>query len=99
MTDSVYDGRRVRMLTSVDRVTRESPALVVDRSRTGQRVGAILEQLQATRGVPLRIAVENEPEFISKALDAWAHRHGVQLEFSRPGTPTDNAFKIGRAHV
>ena len=25
-------------------------------------------------------------------LDAWAHRHGVKLEFSRPGKPTDNAF-------
>src|SRR5262249_50308220 len=31
-------------------------------------------------------------EFISKVLDLWAHRHGVQLEFSRPGKPTDNAF-------
>jgi putative transposase len=25
-------------------------------------------------------------------LDAWAHRHGVKLAFSRPGTPTDNPF-------
>ena len=25
-------------------------------------------------------------------LDAWAHRHGVRLEFSRPGKPTVNAF-------
>lgn len=31
-------------------------------------------------------------QFISKALDAWEHRHGVKLEFSRPGKPTDNAF-------
>jgi putative transposase len=31
-------------------------------------------------------------EFISKALDAWAHRNSVKLEFSRPGKPTDNAF-------
>src|SRR5688572_11738013 len=31
-------------------------------------------------------------EFCSRALDAWAHRHGVRLEFSRPGKPTDNAF-------
>jgi transposase InsO family protein len=34
----------------------------------------------------------NGSEFISKTLDARAHRHGVRLEFSRPGKPTDNAF-------
>jgi len=38
------------------------------------------------------VAVDNGPEFISEALDAWAYRHGVQLEFNRPGKPTDNAF-------
>jgi len=25
-------------------------------------------------------------------LDLWAYLHGVTLDFSRPGTPTDNAF-------
>lgn len=25
-------------------------------------------------------------------LDAWAHQHGVQLQFSRPGKPVDNTF-------
>ena len=42
--------------------------------------------------MPQRIAIDNGPEFISKALDAWAYRHQVQLEFSRPGKPTDNAY-------
>ncbi len=32
------------------------------------------------------------PEFISKDLDLWAWTHGVVLDFSRPGKPTDNAF-------
>lgn len=30
-------------------------------------------------------------EFISKAMDRWAYEHGVELDFSRPGKPTDNA--------
>ncbi len=38
------------------------------------------------------LSIDNGPEFIFKALAAWAHRHGVRLEFSRPGKPTDNAF-------
>ena len=36
--------------------------------------------------------VDNGPEFASKALDQWAYLNGVQLDFSRPGKPTDNAF-------
>ena len=29
-------------------------------------------------------------EFSGKALDAWAFEHGVEIEFTRPGKPTDN---------
>jgi putative transposase len=36
--------------------------------------------------------VDHGPEFTSSALDVWAHRHGMQLACSRPGTPTDNPF-------
>jgi len=35
--------------------------------------------------------VDNGSEFAGQALDAWAYRRGVQLCFSRPGKPTDNA--------
>ena len=59
---------------------------------TGERVVAVLEQLRRTVGRPERIAIDNGPEFISKALDAWTYQNRVQLEFSRPGKPTDNAF-------
>jgi putative transposase len=49
---------------------------------------AVLERLAALRGVPRVIHVDNGPEFASRALDAWAHGHGVKLACSRPGTPT-----------
>lgn len=90
MSDRLCDGRRFRILTVVDTVSRMSPAIEVDGSLTGERVVAVLERTTAVDGLPQRISVDNGPEFISKALDAWAHRNGVQLAFSRPGTPTDN---------
>jgi putative transposase len=92
LTDALADGRRFRVLTLVDNVSRVSPAIGVDFSLPGDRVVGILEQLQPTYGVPERIAIDNGPEFVSKVLDAWAYRQGVQLEFSRLGKPTDNAF-------
>ena len=69
-----------------------SPAIEVDFSLTGQRVVKVLERLKATCGLPKVIKVDNGSEFISKAMDKWAYRNGVKLEFSRPGKPTDNAF-------
>jgi putative transposase len=92
LTDALVDGRRFRVLTIVDNVSRVSPAIVVGSSLTGERVVAVLEHLRRTVGTPSRIAIDNGPEFISRALDVWAHQHQVQLEFSRLGKPTDNAY-------
>ncbi len=92
LSDSLADGRRFRVLTIVDTVSRVSPAIEVGISLTGERVVTLLDRMRSTVGVPQRIAIDNGPEFISKALDAWAYQNGVQLEFSRPGKPTDNAF-------
>jgi putative transposase len=92
MCDTLASGRAFRTLNLVDAFTRECLAIEVDVSLPSSRVVALLEALQATRGLPERITVDNGPEFRSKALDAWAHQHGVQLQFSRPGKPVDNTF-------
>ena len=31
------------------------------------------------------------PEFTGQLVDLWAYHHGVQIDLSRPGKPTDNA--------
>jgi len=89
LSESLADGRRFRILTIVDNVSRVSPAIEVGASLTGKRVVAILERLTGTVGRPERIAVDNGPEFISKALDAWAYHNRcagpmVRLNHGRP---------------
>tara|TARA_R110000744_G_scaffold325657_2_gene431482 strand:+ start:803 stop:1216 length:414 start_codon:yes stop_codon:yes gene_type:complete len=42
--------------------------------------------------LPKRIKVDNGSEFISKILNKWAYENDVELDFSRPGKPTDNPF-------
>src|SRR6266436_579466 len=32
------------------------------------------------------------PSFTSLALDDWAHRRAIKLDFTRPGKPTDNGL-------
>ena len=93
LADSLADGRRFRVLTIVDNVSRVSPAIevgsLVDRRAGGSCLGSAASD---DRGAAAASAMDNGPEFISQALDAWAYQHGVQLEFSRPGRPTDNAY-------
>jgi putative transposase len=93
MHDALSDGRSLRVLTVVDTYTRECVALEAGRSFSGADVGAALEKAGKTSGgLPQRIRVDNGTEFTSKALDAWAYWNRVELVFSRPGKPVDNAF-------
>lgn len=92
VSDALFNGKRFRALTIVDAYTRECLAIEVDQGIKGEQVVATLEGLETRRGLPVRIRVDNGPEFISKALDRWAYDHGVTLDFSRPGKPTDNAY-------
>ena len=92
VSDQLYDGRRIRVLTLVDNHTRESLALHVGQRVRGQDVVRVREGVVDEHGRPKAIRVDNGPEFISKDLDMWAYWNKVKLDFSRPGKPTDNAF-------
>ena len=92
VSDSLWNGRRFRVLTIVDDLTRECPALEVDHSLPGLRVTRVLESLAATRGLPEVITLDNGPEFVSRAMDDWAHENNVRLRFIQPGKPVQNAY-------
>jgi putative transposase len=92
VADSIVTGRRFRALTIVDDYSRECPAIEVDTSLGGIRVVGVLERLADIRGLPEVITLDNGPEFAGKALDEWAYRRGIKLNFIRPGKPVENAF-------
>jgi putative transposase len=91
VSDALFDGRRFRALTIIDMCTRECLAIEVDRGITGAHVASVLKGIAEDRHLPQRIYCDNGPEFVSRALDKWAYEHGVELDFSRPGKPMDNA--------
>jgi putative transposase len=90
--DACTDGRRFRCLTMVDEYTRECPVIEVDTSLPAARVIGVLNQLADRRGLPQSLVVDHGPEFISRALDLWAYRRGIELVFIRPGKPVENAY-------
>jgi len=92
VSDSLATGRRFRVLTMVDDFTRECPLLMADSSLTGRKVAVYLERLRQEGRCPKVITVDNGTEFVSRALDEWAYRNGVTLDFIRPGKPVENCF-------
>jgi putative transposase len=80
------------VLTVIDQFTRECLKLEAAVHMSGSRVVECLERVAALRGHPESITVDNGTEFCSKALDGWAYRKGVKLEFIRPGRPVENGF-------
>jgi putative transposase len=92
VTDSIVTGRRFRALAIVDDYSRECPAIEVDTSLGGARVVQVLERLAELRGLPEVITMDNGPEFTGRHMDEWAFRHGIKLNFIRPGKPIENAF-------
>ena len=54
------------------------------------RHGTALWHGQVMINCPERPAVQGL--FAGRVLDQWAYWHGIKLDFSRPGKPTDNAY-------
>jgi putative transposase len=90
--DQLATGRKLRVLTVVDTFSRYAPVLDARFSYRGADVVETLEKVCCQVGYPKTIRVDQGSEFISLDMDLWAYHHGVTLDFSRPGKPTDNAF-------
>jgi putative transposase len=89
--DQTASGTTFRVLTVVDVFSRECKALVARRRFRGEDVAAVLTPLIEQQGRPTTIQCDQGTEFTSMAMDAWAYWHHIPLDFSRRGTPGDNA--------
>ncbi len=90
--DGLANGVKFRTVNLKDDCTRECPAIDVALSLPGSRVVDMLQRVARERGLPDVLTVDNGPELRGRALDGWAHDHGVQLYFIDPGKPTQNAY-------
>lgn len=92
LADNLFDGRKLRMLTVVDCYSRKNLAIRAGQSLKGEVVVQVLSAIVAQRGRPHVIRSDNGSEFVGKATDRWAYENCVELDFSGPGKPTDNAM-------
>ena len=59
MTETLYDGRRVRLLTMIDKGNREGLEIAMGVSLPSRRVVRILNELVALHGRPSAVRVDN----------------------------------------
>ena len=58
---------------------------------SGRTVAAALDRILSASAIPRSITVDHGTEFTSRALEDWAYRRGVALDFIHPGKPVQNA--------
>jgi putative transposase len=92
VADTLANGQRFRALTVVDVYTRECLTIEVGQSLKGADVVRVLQRISQRRARPKVLFCDNGSEFTSQMMDLWAYHHGIAIDFSRPGKPTDNAF-------
>lgn len=92
VADQFGNGGKFRILAVVDIFTRQALAVDAGHRLRGEHVVEILNRLVRLHGPPKVVFVDNGSEFTGRLMDMWAYHHGVRLDFSRPGKPTDNSF-------
>ena len=92
MHDQLSDERSFRVLNVIDDCNREGLGMEIDFSLPAERVVRCLEQIIEWRGKPKRIRCDNGPEYISGLLDRWTRQHDIELVFTQPGNPQQNAY-------
>ena len=74
------------------RARADPPPVEEDRLSAPHAVGDTLDRVLEDEATPRSITVDHGTEFQLRALQVWAYRRGVQLDFIRPGKPVENAF-------
>lgn len=92
MSDSLSNGRAIRILNVIDDFNREALWIEVDTSLPAARVTRVLDMLASWRGNPQQIRLDNGPEMISKKMAKWSQMNRVELAFIQPGKPAQNAY-------
>ena len=82
-------GWRLRMLYN-EAIDEEINPLHGDCIELPSRADA-LQAFVGSGSLPQLLKTDNGSEFAGKMLDKWVYERDIRIDFSRPGTPTDNA--------
>ena len=92
MSDSLINGRKVRVFNIIDDCNREALAIDVGLSFPARAVVETLDNLKQEIGLPKFIRCDNGPEFIAKLFVDWCEKNYIEIKYTQPGKPMQNGF-------
>ena len=83
---------KVRIINIMDECSRKALWTEAYSFISAKTLIEALNQVIEWRGCPAYIRCDNGPEFISRQLEEWAAKHGIELRFIQPGKPSQNGL-------
>ena len=90
--DQTADGRALKLLNVVDEFTRESLAMLVERSIDADTAWACWSGSPPSAARRSTLRCDNGPEMTAHALRDWCERSKTGTAFIEPGSPWQNPF-------
>ena len=87
-----HDGRKVRLMTLIDELTRECLAIRVARRINSLGVIETMADVMLVQGVPEHIRSDNGPEMTAKIVRHWLAQVGAKTLYIEPGSPWENGY-------
>jgi putative transposase len=87
MSDSLWNGRRFKVLNVLDEGVREALAVEIDTSLPAKRVVRVLDRLAELRGFAAALRMDNGSELIAEELLDGCERNRVEPRPIQPGKP------------
>ena len=92
MSDALQNQRKFRVLNIIDDYNRKALCIEAAYSMPSRFVINSLEQVIEENGKPLKIRVDNGPEFCSKEFMEWCESKKITIQYIQPGKPMQNGY-------
>ncbi|OCG36338.1 hypothetical protein A9G32_05675 [Gilliamella sp. Gris3-2] len=82
----------MRTFNVIEDFNREALGIDIAVSLPAERITRYLDKLAEYHGYPLKIRVDNGPEFTGKTFINWAKSHDIVIDYIKPGSYYQNGY-------
>jgi transposase InsO family protein len=79
VSDALFDGHRLRLLTVIDLYTRECLGICEGQNLRSTEVAEMLNHIASHRPLPQLLKTDNSSEFTGKMLDKWVYERSALI--------------------